>query len=179
MDIYTKGNIELLKKSNRVSVAGARLVTQESKIWLKKAFDELASDVVIISGLALGTDAVAHQLALDYGFKTVAVLPTGFNKITPKRNIPLANEIVENDGLLLSQYPPDTGLLDNYQYIERNEVIAKIGNYLIMPQCDRHGGTMYTVDFVRKQKKPIILPDKPYTGNQFIINHDEYISVVF
>ena len=179
MNVYTKGNIELLKEKNLISVAGSRKITQESIIWLEKAFNELKSDAVIISGLALGTDTIAHKLALEMGFKQIAVLPTGFNKITPKRNIPLAKEIISDDGLLLSEYSSNTGLLDNNQYIDRNKIIAKIGTYLIMPQCDRYSGTMHTVNYIQKQNKPIILPNSSFSGNQFIINNDKYVSVVF
>lgn len=179
MNVYTKGNVELLKSKNLVSVSGSRKITEENSKWLKKAFEELPSDSVIVSGLALGTDTIAHQLALEFDLRTIAVLPTGFERITPKRNIPLAEKILEDDGLLISEYSPNTSLKDNNQYIDRNRIIAKIGKYLIMPQCDKYSGTMHTVNFVRKQHKPIILPNNSFSGNQFIINNDKYISVIF
>lgn len=179
MNIYPRGDINLLKRNNLVSVAGTRDISKKSSAWLKRAFKELPEDTVIVSGLALGTDTIAHKLALEFGFKTIAVLPTGINRITPRRNIPLVNDILEDGGLLLSEYSPNTGLEYNGQYIERNKIIAKLGKYLIMPQCNKQSGTMSTVNFFREQKKVIVLQDSNYSGNQHILKDDKYLSIIF
>ena len=179
MNIYPKGDVNLLKQSNLVSVAGTREISKKSSEWLKEAFKKLPKDTVIVSGLALGTDTIAHKLALEFGFKTIAVLPTGINRITPRKNIPLAEEILKDGGLLLSEYSPNTGLEYNGQDIERNKIIAKLGKYLIMPQCNKQSGTMSTVNFFRKQKKVIVIQDDNYSGNEYILKDDRYLSIIF
>lgn len=176
---YAVGNLDLLKlpPKNFISVAGSRKITLESQKWLSKAFKKIPN-LIIVSGLALGTDACAHTLALESNNPTIAVLPSGVKNITPKTNIKIARKIVQNGGLLISEYEPlappkrDT-------YIERNKIIANLGSFLIMPQCDKHSGTMHTVRFTKNQNKYIILPDNNYSGNQYLIHDDSFMTIIF
>ena len=176
--MFAIGNVDLLSEDFVLGITGARKITPDSIIWLKKAIDELKSDWVIASGLALGTDAVAHNYALQKGIKQIAVLPTGFNRITPKRNIPLAKDIVKNNGLLLSKYPVNHGLSSNKQYIERNKIIVDLSISILSPQFESKSGTRHTINFAQKQGKLIILPDADYSGNQEIIHNKDYRTFI-
>ena len=176
---YAVGNLELLKlpPKNFVSVAGSRKITSESQKWLTKAFKKIPN-FIVVSGLALGTDTYAHTLALKNNNPTIAILPSGLKNIVPKTNIKIAHKIVKNGGLLISEYEPSVPPRRD-TYIERNKIIANLGSFLIMPQCDKHSGTMHTVRFTKNQNKHIVLPDNNYSGNQYLIHDDSFITIIF
>lgn len=95
---------------------------------------------VIVSGLALGTDAIAHKAALDLGVPTVAVLPTGLDKIYPFAHTGLAREIVgAKESCLLTQYPEDTAPLA-INFLFRNGTISMISDLMVVPFTKNHGG---------------------------------------
>lgn len=165
--MFAIGNISLLNKPS-VSVSGSRKIDSTSTKWLQSTLAKCGGRVVI-SGLALGSDAVAHRWALANNVPTIAILPSGFNHITPKSHIKLAKNIVAHGGLLLTQYSPNTYVKNSY-YIARNKIIANLGDILIVPQCNKSSGTMHTVRFAQQIHKPIVVHQAPYSGNSFIIN---------
>ena len=175
--MYAYGNIELLNKKS-LAVAGARKANISSKNWVKQAIADLPKDWVVTSGLALGTDAIAHQSAIENNIKTIAVLPSGINNITPKTNIPIAKNIISHDGLLLSEYPAKQGIKSNKQYIDRNKIIIDISNSLLVPEFEIKSGTRHTVDFAQKQNKIIIIKDDSFSGNQYIISNKNYRTFI-
>lgn len=176
-DMYALGNVELLN-SKCIAVAGSRKIDSASSEWLKKSISKLHSDYTVVSGLALGTDAIAHKSAINNNLPTIAVLPSGIGNITPKSNIKIAKQIIQENGLLLSEYPFRTGIKSNKQYIDRNKIIIDISNSLLVPQFDIKSGTRHTVDFAQKAQKTIYIQDANYTGNQYIINNDSYKTFI-
>ena len=174
-DLYALGNLDLLD-SKCISVSGTRKIDSKSSEWLKSILSQI-SNHTIVSGLALGTDSIAHRTALDLGLPTIAVLPSGFNKITPKSNIKLAKEILDNDGLLISEYSPNS-YVKKHQYIARNRIIASLGSFLIVPQFNTHSGTRHTIDFARDYNKTIVIQSAQYSGNQFIIKDNSYHTII-
>lgn len=107
--LYYKGNINLLSIENKnISVIG--LLNPEGNIEERerKVVDEFVKNgATIVSGLALGCDSISHRQALDSKGKTVAILPSPLNNILPARNKSLAYEIVEEGGLLVTEYGND------------------------------------------------------------------------
>ena len=175
--LYALGNVELLN-TKTIAVAGSRKIDSKSTTWLQQAIADLPKDWTVVSGLALGADAIAHQSALDNDLKTIAVLPSGIGNITPRTNIPIAKEIIKNNGLLLSEYPFKQGIKSNKQYIDRNKIIIDISNSLLVPQFDKKSGTRHTVDFAKKANKLIIIQNADYSGNQYIINDKGYKTFI-
>lgn len=164
--LFACGDISLLNRSS-VSVAGSRQIDSKSSKWLHNILSQ-SGGRVIISGLALGADAVAHNYALNHNIPTIAVLPSGFNNIAPASHIKLARRIVSSGGLLLSAYSPSTRACRS-NYIARNQIIAELGDVLIIPQCNYRSGTMHTINFARSARKNIIVHDASYSGNQYIL----------
>lgn len=162
------GNLSLLN-GLKVSVAGARAIDSTSAEWLRNYISNCDCDKIIVSGLALGADSVAHQTALNCGLPTIAVLPCGINNIAPRSNIGLARKIVENGGLLISAYPNKAGASRD-KYIARNKIIARLGYKLVVPQCEYRSGTIHTVRFANEANIPIVTQNADYSGNQYIIN---------
>ncbi len=104
--LFYKGDINLLKKSN-LNIAVIGVLNPDEKVELTETMvtkEILKHGATIVSGLALGCDSIAHKTALDNNGKTVAILPCALNSIIPKENVGLANKIVEQGGLLVSEY---------------------------------------------------------------------------
>lgn len=173
--LYYRGNIDLLKYPS-VAVVG----TRTPSAWTSKVEVQLVnktieiSERVIVSGLALGCDTIAHKASLEAGGKTIAVLPSGFNQITPEENKILSEDILSTGGLLLSEYPPEVKA-SNYTFVERDAIIASISDATIVVECGKKSGTMHTVEAALKQSKPIgvYYTDQGergnYEGNSFIL----------
>lgn len=142
--------------SDRFAVAGSRKIDSASSAWLREQVDKLdPAKHVLVSGLAVGADSVAHRRALARGVPQVAVLPSGFDNIYPRSNLRLARDIVEAGGCLVSQLPPQARPSRN-SFVARNEVIAHLGHMLLVPQCASRSGTMHTVRFARRAGRPVL-----------------------
>ncbi len=133
-------------------------------------------NITVVSGLAVGCDAAAHQGAIDGGGLTVAVLAHGLHTVYPKQNRRLADEILETGGMLVSEYPIGTELRAN-QLVERDRLQAALSCGLIVIETDIEGGTMHTVKFAVEQGRPVAcinhkpeMRDAPKSrGNQKLI----------
>lgn len=104
--IFYKGDISLLDKSN-LNIAVIGVLNPDEKIELTERIVTSAIigfGATIVSGLALGCDTIAHKTALEESAKTIAILPSPLNGILPKENTDLAETIVDNGGLLISEY---------------------------------------------------------------------------
>ena len=104
--LFYKGNINLLSKNN-MNIAVIGLLNPDDKIEIteKIVVKEIAKNgCTIVSGLAVGCDSIAHRTALEQGAKTIAILPSPLNNILPVKNKELAYAIVEQGGLLITEY---------------------------------------------------------------------------
>ena len=156
-ELFYSGRLELLKKK-KISIVGSRRPSKYSKMMIQKLSSLLArNDVCIVSGGAMGIDAIAHTAA---GSKnTIAILPCGIDIRYPAVNKNLLNSI-EQDGLLISQF--DIGAISRpYTFVQRNEVVVALGDILIVGEADLNSGTMRSVEFALKMKKEIfVLPQR-------------------
>lgn len=183
--LFVKGNKGLLK-NHGIAVIGTRKPSE----WSKGVEHNLTSKIIelsdktIISGLAHGCDRIAHESALKYNGKTIAVLPTGTENIYPSDNIPLAENILENDGCILSEYMPNARCYNN-TFIERDGVIAALSDAVIAIECAVHSGTMHTVDYALEYGTRIgcYKPDAlsitkgDYSGNEYMITKKNAIPL--
>ena len=159
-NIYTVGNIELLKEDS-ISVVGTRHITDYGKRYGKMICREIsARDIPIVSGMAIGADSLAHKVALEYSGKTIAVLPSGFENIFPKQNIKLFNEIVKKGGLAVSEYEPNISA-SSEKFLERNRIVAGLGVGLFVIEALFRSGTSVTAKIAKEQGKDVFaLPRK-------------------
>lgn len=127
-----------------VAIVGSRKPTAYGKAMAQRLSYDLASrGVVIISGLALGIDALAHRGCLEAGGITLAVLGSGLNYITPTTNQALARRILANGGAILSEYEADRQVKP-YQFLERNRIVAGLADAVIVVEAARRSGTLST-----------------------------------
>lgn len=104
--LFYKGDISLLNQTNR-NIAVIGVLNPDDKIELTERLvttEVLKHGATIVSGLALGCDTIAHKTALEHAGKTIAILPSPLNSIYPKENTELAERIVANGGLLITEY---------------------------------------------------------------------------
>lgn len=157
--LYAKGNIELLNSPQGIACVGTRNPSVKTNGIVKECIKEISKkDGVIISGLAEGVDSIAHKSALDYGVKTIAVMATEITSIYPQINIHLANEILKNDGLLVTEYEFNSKI-NKSKFVKRNRIIAGLSEGVIVFEASEKSGTMHTVNFAVKDNKKIYCPN--------------------
>jgi len=154
--LYVVGDLENLLQKPRVAVVGSRKVSPYGRSITTSLSGELARQgVVIVSGLALGVDALAHQAALDAGGLTIAVLPCGLDKIYPAANRQLATKIVAQGGALVSEYPPETIAFKQY-FIARNRLVSGLADGLLITEAAEKSGSLHTARFALEQGREVM-----------------------
>ncbi len=134
--IFYRGDLSLLKATNKnIAVIGLLNPDDNTEIIEREVVAELVKNgATIVSGLALGCDSIAHIQTLYSNGKTVAILPSPLNSILPAKNIELANDIVNNNGLLITEYhvnaKSEMELRGRYQ--ERDRLQALFSNSIIL-----------------------------------------------
>lgn len=164
--LWYKGNLNI---GDSIAVVGSRNMVPETNIVVQK-FVEMACNrnLSIVSGLAKGVDEKAHITALENNTKTVAVLPSSLDNILPSSNMNLAKEIVENGGLLLTEYEPGSPKKpENSNYILRNRIQAGISDAVFIAQSAVNGGTMTTAKHAIDNEKIIITYKSPTNTEEF------------
>ena len=166
------GDIELLKK-RKISIVGTRKpnqYTQQNSYQLAQKLS--ANGICIVSGGAMGVDAIAHNGAT--ASNTILVAGTGLNIKYPAINKKLIEDI-EQKGLVLSQFENDTRAT-RYTFPLRDELVVALGEILIVTQADLDSGTMRSVEFALKMGKQVyVLPHRIYESegtNQLLKNGD-------
>jgi len=133
-----------------VAIVGTRNISPYGKEWcarLVKAMSETSYPPQIVSGLAYGADAVAHESALTFGLGTVGVMATGLDKIYPNAHEYLASRIVASPlGALVSDYPYGTSPLA-LNFLRRNRIIAGLCQAVIVIESMKKGGSLVTARY--------------------------------
>ncbi|BDU51040.1 DNA-processing protein DprA [Haliovirga abyssi] len=139
--LYYKGEMKIPNKT--IGVIGTRKITAYGESATKKITKELIeSGVTIISGLALGVDAIALNTALKSGGNVVAVVGSGLDVIYPYENKRIWEKI-ENEGLIISEYPIGTQPL-RWNFPERNRIIVGLSNGILICESYKSGGSLIT-----------------------------------
>ena len=108
----------------------------------------------IISGLAIGIDSYSHIGCLEGKSKTIAVIGSSLDNILPKRNIKLSNQILDNGGLILSEYNIKSDVYPS-NYVHRNRIVSGISDGVIVVEAAKKSGALITVDYALDQGKNI------------------------
>ncbi|HET7320561.1 MAG TPA: DNA-processing protein DprA [Candidatus Saccharimonadales bacterium] len=151
-------SLEALLERPCVAIVGSRGVSAYGTQVTRKLAGKLAEQgIVIISGLALGVDALAHQAALDAGGLTIAVLPSSVEKPYPATNRQLAEKILQQGGALVSEYP--AGPFDNSfksNFVARNRLVAGLADGLLITEAAEQSGSLHTANFALNQGKLVM-----------------------
>lgn len=164
--LYVKGTLDLGEKC--FAVVGTRLCSPYGKqATLEIGGDVAKAGLVIVSGLAPGIDTFAHKAALERGGKTIAVLGTGLDEksIYPKENIPLAKQILEAGGALISEYPPGTPG-SKITFPQRNRIISGMSLGVLVVEAKQRSGSLITAHYAIKHKRKLFaVPGSIYSLN--------------
>lgn len=147
----------------RVAVVGTR---RPSRVGAEVAADIGAglasSGAVVVSGGALGMDAIAHRAALDAGGRTVAILGCGIDQDAPRTNASLLRRI-ESQGTILSEFPPGIEAMP-YFFPHRNRLIAAMSRAVVVVEGTRRSGTRTTAAHAENLGTPIFAVPGPVNG---------------
>lgn len=173
-ELYCLGNLELLNYKTNIAMIGSRNCSNYGERAAKDfAFNLAKEDICIVSGLARGIDSFSHIGALNAKGKTIAVLGSGLDNIYPKENIKLVDDIIKNNGLVISEYPLGTKPL-KYHFPARNRIISGLSDSVLVVEARKNSGTNITVDFALEQGKDVfVIPGNIYSktsdGTNYLI----------
>lgn len=162
--LYALGNTNLLKNDNALAVVGSRNASISARHFAQEISSGLANkNIVVISGLARGIDAAAHEGALSCNANTIAVLGTGIDVIYPKENEELYKKIAKH-GLILSEYPFHTKPQAS-NFPRRNRLISGLSKGTLVIEADIHSGSLITAHQALEQGRDVYaVPGAPHDG---------------
>lgn len=139
-----------------VAIIGTRKPSRYGEeVCYRLAYELAQQGVVVVSGLALGMDAIAHRGALDAGGTTVAVMPGGLDNIYPRTNTALAKRVISSGGALITEYPPHTTIFAS-NFIARNRIVAAISDGVLVVEAAIKSGTVHTAGFALNYGRPVM-----------------------
>lgn len=145
------------KRRPTVAIVGTRKPTAYGREVTTRFAGELAQKgIVIVSGLALGVDALAHSAALEAGGTTLAVLGNGLPRIYPAANRQLAKRITEQGGAILSEYEEGTEARSHH-FLERNRIVSGLADAIIITEAAQRSGTLNTAAHALEQGKEVFV----------------------
>lgn len=154
--IFFRGSLPE-KRLPSVAIVGTRKPTGYGREVTHTLTADLARrGVLIISGLALGTDGIAHRACLEAGGTTLAVLANSVDQVYPRTHFELAEQIITQGGALLSEYEPPTDLR-TYQLLARNRIVSGLADAIVITEAAERSGTLSTAAHALEQGKEVFV----------------------
>ncbi len=163
-ELYYSGDLSLVNK-NCFAVVGSRKISSYGKMVSYDIVGQLIeAGFIIVSGLAVGVDSLAHQITIEKKGKCIAVLGNGIDEknFYPKINIKLAQKIIEQGGLIISEYPAGTSAT-KFTFPQRNRIIAGLSLGVLVIEAGKKSGSLITANYGFSQgKKVFAVPSSIY-----------------
>ncbi len=145
------------ERTPTVAIVGTRRPSSYGKeVTHRLSYDLAKRGVIIVSGLALGVDAIAHSAALEADGTTIAVLGTPLPTISPAANRALGESIVQRGGAILSEYDASSRVFPS-NFLERNRIVAGLADAIIITEATSRSGTLNTAARALEQGKEIFV----------------------
>jgi len=176
--LYYRGTADL-NASKIISIIGTRNNTDYGKQATEKLVGDLKDmEVLIVSGLAFGIDAIAHKAALQNQLNTVAVLAHGLHTIYPQQHKTLAKEIVQQGGLLTEFRNGDKP--DKHNFPKRNRIVAGMADATIVIETAIKGGSMITAELANNYNRDVFalpgkITDSKSAGCNYLIQNNKAV----
>jgi DNA processing protein len=155
--LWTVGSLEGLARPC-VAVVGTRAATPLGRLLARTFAARLArAGCCVISGLAQGIDACAHEGAIDGSAPTIGVLGSGHRRFFPKRNLGLADRIVAAGGAVLSPYPPEA-VAQPWQFLARNGIVAALADAVVVIEAPARSGALNTAGWAAGRVPVLAVP---------------------
>jgi DNA processing protein len=152
--LYFKGSLPNPELPLAAIVGTRKPSPQAAAQAFELAKDLARSGISVVSGLALGIDAMAHRGNIEGGAPSVAVLGSGLDEIYPSSNRGLARRILETGGVLLSEYPPGTGPR-KWNFPARNRIISGLSRCVLIVEAPHKSGALITAGFALEQNRDL------------------------
>ena len=189
--LFMVGDINSCNLERTIAVVGSRKASENSKNTLRHILEGLHdTDVCIVSGMAEGIDTVAHKTAVDNNLKTIAVIGGGFDRIYPKSNIKLFNQIKEGAGAVLTEYWPDVDAI-SWHFPARNRIVSGLSKGVLVAEAAIKSGAMITANLALEQGRELMcmpgLISNPNTegiykliktGAAIVTNHNDILDAM-
>lgn len=155
---YYKGNIKTVAKTTFLAIVGTRHASVRCQNKVTSTLDELSQTghhFIIVSGLAYGIDASAHRASLKSGLRTFAVLGHGLHMIYPASHKKMAENILQADGALISEFPCITSIHPS-NFLRRNRIIAGLCHATLIAESAEKGGAMSTAHIASSYNREVM-----------------------
>ena len=155
--LFVCGSLEGLGRPC-VAIVGTRAASRAGQSLTQQVASQLSrAGACIISGLALGIDAAAHEGALFGGGPTIGILGGGHDRFFPPRNRSLANRMLEAEGAVCSPYERERPALP-FQFLERNSVVAALADALVVVEAPSRSGALNTAAWAAGRIPVLVFP---------------------
>uniref|UniRef100_UPI003F65E47B DNA-processing protein DprA n=1 Tax=Dickeya oryzae TaxID=1240404 RepID=UPI003F65E47B len=176
--LYMKGDKSILNDLPGVAIVGSRDVSPAGEEITRRITTTIVNaGYIVVSGLAIGTDANAHKATLHAKGKTIAVLAHGLEEAKPKQNSRLANEILEKGGAWISEYPMGRPA-QKQSFVQRNRIQVGLSAGSILIEAALNSGTMTQADFAIKAKRPVFAVVPHIYSNPLNLNCEGTVDLV-
>ena len=153
--LFLKGNVELLKQ-NKFAIVGTRHPSvQGNNNAFAFAKDLSNNNLTIVSGMASGIDRAAHFGAIEGNSSTIGVIGTGIDQIYPLSNKDLYQKVIEQNGLIISEFPLGTPPLMN-NFPRRNRIVAGLSIGLLVVESALDGGSMVSANMALEMGREVM-----------------------
>lgn len=163
--LYVRGNLPN-ENSKYLCVVGSRKYTSYGKEVCERLIAGLRGyDIVIVSGLALGIDSIAHNAAIQNNLKTIAIPGSGldWSVLYPSINRKLAENILNTDGCLISEFEPKFRATP-YSFPQRNRLMAGMSNAVLIIEAEIKSGTLITSRFATDYNRDVLVVPGPISS---------------
>lgn len=169
--LFYKGTANL-NASKIVAIVGTRNNTEYGKHVTEKLVKDLsAQDLIIVSGLAFGIDAIAHKCSIKHNIPTVGVVGHGLDQIYPAAHSGLAKDMIKHGGGLLTEYRSKTQP-DKHNFPGRNRIVAGISDATVLVETGIKGGSMITAEIANSYNRDVFaIPGKLTDAKSEGCNH--------
>lgn len=162
--LFIKGNKKLLLELNTIAVVGTRKITSYGLQVTSNLVGLLVeAGFVIVSGMAMGVDGVAHKTAIENSGSTIAVLGCGVDCPYPRENEKLYEEILDSGGLVISEYPLSMPASPG-TFPARNRIIAGLSRAVLITEAAEDSGSLITASNAASQGKIVFAVPGPITS---------------
>ncbi|MFA6190442.1 MAG: DNA-processing protein DprA [Candidatus Staskawiczbacteria bacterium] len=172
--LYYKGNWNAFFPADRrdpaaagencLAVVGSRHLTSYGRRVTEQLVTEAAaSGITIVSGFMYGGDEAAHSAAVKCGGKTIAVMPCGVDIIFPPQQKELYHKILDNNGLIISEYEPGFKPT-NYSFVQRDRIVAGLCKAVLVTEAALKSGSLITANYAKKFNRKIFAVPGPITS---------------
>ena len=150
--LYYRGKLLALSAS-KIAIIGSRKPSAAGMRLAASFAREMAIEGCVVSGLALGIDREVHRAVLSVGGRTIAILPSGIDKIYPRQHVALAEKIVENGGLI-SEFPLGSWV-QRQHFAQRNRIISGLSQGVLVIEAGKPSGTLLTAAHALRQGREL------------------------